>query len=259
MAKRFYQFNKEARGEDLSKRGGSNPAGIPSSGSGNDAGNEDDEILNLNEVTTKAQSFIEKNQNLILGVMGGLALLIGGYFAYNHLYKIPKQNEAITAMWQAENLFAQDSFARALENPQGTGFIDIIDEFGGTATANTAKYYAGISYLNLGKFESAIEMLEDYSPKDEITPAMKLGALGDAYAETKELDKALDLYKDAASKANNELVAPYYLNKTALLAYKLGKNDVANNAIKTLLEKYPQAMEVPDAEKLLARLEATAQ
>lgn len=251
MAKRFYQFNKEARGENLEKRGGTNPVGGSNSGD-----SADDEIINLNEVTHQAQDFYEKYQKVILGVVLGLGLLIGGYFIYKYMFQIPKQNEAVSEMWQAENLFAQDSFASALENVQGTGFLDIIDSYGGTATANTAKYYAGISYLNLGKYESAIEMLEDYSPKDDITPAMKFGALGDAYAENNDLDKALDMYKKASTTTDNEVIAPYYMNKCALLAYKLNKADEAVATMKSLIEKFPTANEVNDAEKLIARIEA---
>ncbi|HMP31198.1 MAG TPA: hypothetical protein PKD85_16445, partial [Saprospiraceae bacterium] len=106
MAKRFYQFNKEASGENLAKRGGK----FVSGGGPNQSG-DDDEILDLGEVTKEASDFYEKNQNLILGGLIALALLVGGYFAYKFLYLAPREQKAIEAMATAENLFAQDSFA----------------------------------------------------------------------------------------------------------------------------------------------------
>ena len=90
---------------------------------------------------------------------------------------------------------AQDSFILALENPGGgfEGFLDTIDNYGSTKSGNLAKYYAGISYLNLGRTEDAINYLESYRSNDDITSIMKAGALGDAYAESQSYDKALSL------------------------------------------------------------------
>ena len=257
MAKRFYQFNKQAGGENLAKRGGR----VISGGEGNQqsGSNEDDEIVDLNEVTKGASDFYEKNQKFILGGLVALALLVGGYFVYKFLYMAPREQKAIEAIAVAEGLFAQDSFATALETSSGAyeGFLDIIDNYGGTKTANTAKFYAGISYLNLGKFESAEEYLESYSPKDEITPSMKYGALGDVKAELKDLDAAIDLYAKAASSAGkNDVIAPYYLNKLGLLQYKQGKLDEALSTMNKIINDFPKSMTSADAEKLKARIEA---
>jgi TolA-binding protein len=252
MAKRFYQFNKQAQSEDLTKRGGSkliNTTGETSS--------KEDEIVNLAEVSSAASDFYAKNQKLILGVLAGLFLIIGGFLAYKYLYQAPREKKAIEAMWRAENLFAQDSFAISLENMKGgyDGFLDIIENYSGTKTANTAKYYAGISYLNLGKYDLAIEYLEDYSPKDNLTPAMKFGALGDAYAETKEMDKAISNYEKAVSSTDNEAIAPYFLNKLAMLQFKEGKLDNASSTMKKIVDEFPTSSQVTDAEKLIARIE----
>jgi hypothetical protein len=52
-------------------------------------------------------------------------------------------------MMLAQQQFEKDSFQLALTNPGGgySGFLDIIDSYSGTKTANLAKYYAGICYL----------------------------------------------------------------------------------------------------------------
>lgn len=248
MAKRFYQFNKEAQAQNVRGRQVSGGAGQSS---------EDDEIIDLAEVTHQAQDFYEKHQTLILSVIGGLALLVGGFFIYKYIFLAPKEKAAIEAIYQAEQQFARDSFSLALENPGGgfEGFLDIIDNYSGTNTANTAKYYAGVSYLNLGKYESAIEYLNDYSPKDDITPAMKFGALGDAYAETGDFDQAMSMYKKASSENVNDVITPYYLNKLGMLQFKQGDSEGAINSLKKIIADYPLSTESIDAEKLIARLE----
>lgn len=202
------------------------------------------------------ESYIAKNQKIITYVVGGLAAIALLYFAYTYLYLAPKEKKAIAAMYKAEALFAQDSFAVALEsaNPETEGFLDIIDNYSGTKAANTAKYYAGICYLNLGNIEEAINYLNKFSAPDDITGVMKTGALGDAYADQGDKDKALKQYEKAARMMDNELTAPYYLNKAAQLSFMLGKNEEAVKYFEEVNEKYPNSTEAKEAEKFIARL-----
>lgn len=215
----------------------------------------DDEIVNIVEVKEQAQDYFERNKGLVLGLLAALVLLVGGYLVWKYMIIAPKEKAAIEAMYQAETQFARDSFALALNNPGGgfDGFLDIIDGYSGTAAANTAKYYAGISYLNLGKFEAAKEYLSEYSPKDEITPQMKHGALGDVKAELGDLAGALSSYQKAASY-ENEFLTPYYLNKAALLSYKQGNMDEAKKAFQTIKDNYPLSQEARTVDAFISRL-----
>ncbi len=220
----------------------------------------DDLVIDAVEVQPQTkfniESYIAHNQKTLSYIVGGLTVIAGLYFGYKYLYLAPKEKEAVTAMYKAEDLFAQDSFAVALENanPEIEGFLSIIDNYSGTKAANTAKYYAGICYLNLGNYEEAINYLNKYSAPDEVTDIMKTGALGDAYADQGDKDKALDLYNKAAKKADNELTTPYYLNKAALLSYVMGKNEDAIKIFEEIFTKYPDTAEAKEAEKYLARL-----
>jgi TolA-binding protein len=183
--------------------------------------------------------------------------LVGGYLIYKYLYIQPKEKSAVEAMYQAEMQFAKDSFAAALDNPGGgfEGFASIAESYGGTKAGNTAKFYAGVCNLNLGKYEDAIEYLEDYSPSDDITPSVKFGALGDAHAELGDLEKAASYYEKAANNNDNEFTAPFYLNKLGLLQFSQKKNAEALATFKKIFEKYPLSQEGREAEKYIARLE----
>ncbi len=217
---------------------------------------EEETLVDIVEARDQATDFFEKNQNYILGGLLLAVLIFGGLFAYNNFYKKPKQQEAVKEMFQAERQFERDSFALALTNPGGgnPGFLDIIDQYGGTPAANIANYYAGISYLNLGKFDAAIEYLSDYSPAGNVTPAMKYGALGDAYSEKEDFDTALSNYKKAASASDNDLLTPYYLKKVGLLNEKMGNTSEASSYYKQIKEKYPDSPDGRDIDKYIARV-----
>lgn len=217
---------------------------------------QEETLVNIVEVRDQAQDFLGKYQNYILIGVGAIALLFGGLFAYNNFYKVPKQNEAIEQMYQAEFQFQRDSFVLALTNPGGgySGFLDIIDNYGGTPAANIAHYYAGISYLNLGQYDAAISYLEDFNPHGKLLPIMKYGALGDAYSESNQFDKALSFYEKAVGSADNETLTPYYLKKLAMFHEKQGNKDNALKAYTRLKQDYYNSSYGKDAEKYIERL-----
>lgn len=192
---------------------------------------------------TRAASFYEQNQKVITGVIVAIVVIVIGYLAYSHLYQKPREQEAINAIYMAEIQFEKDSFENALLSPGAgnMGLLDIIDEYSGTATANLAKYYAGISYLKLGKFEAAISYLKDFNADGNLTPITKNGAIGDAYSELEEYDKAIEYYKKAGNAGDNNYLTPYYLKKLGMLYENQGEYDDALAAYKKIKENYPQS------------------
>ena len=218
----------------------------------------DETIIDLVQARDSAQSYFEKNQVLILSIIIGLILIVGGYFAYKLLIIEPKNDRAIEEMYRAQVQFERDSFALALENPGGGygGFLDIIDDYKGTKAANLAKYFAGISYLNLGEYDAAIDFLNDYKASGDITPIMKAGAIGDAYSELGQFDKAISQYRKASAMKENELLGPYYLKKLGMLLERQGDQASALEAYEKIKQQYPNSNEGSDIEKYIARVEA---
>lgn len=216
----------------------------------------DDTLVDIVQVRDSAQDFLEENQNMVFGVLVGIVLIIGGFIGYKNFYQKPRNAEAMVQMYQAQFQFERDSFAKALTNPGGgySGFLDIINNYGGTASANSAKYYAGISYLYLGNYNEAIDFLKDFSPKGTLTPAMKSGALGDAYSELGDFNTAENYYEDAADAVDNELIAPYYLLKAAMINEKNGDIKAASKYLSKIESDYPESNEYNTAVKYLSKL-----
>ncbi len=200
-----------------------------------------DTPVDVQEVKPASAPFWETNQNLILYVLGGLAVLVMAWWGYKVLIVEPQQKEAVGAMWQAQAQFDRDSFQLALENPGGgyDGFLAIIDKYGSTDAGNLAKYYAGVCYLHMNDFEKAIQYLEDFDADGDLLPIMKYGILGDCYSEKKEFDKALSLYEKAADSGKNDLLAAYYQKKLGLLYDYQGNKDAAKKAFERLRRDFP--------------------
>ena len=216
---------------------------------------EGDVLVAPTQPQQSPQDFIDNNQNLLFYILLGAILLIGAYFAYKHLYLVPKQEEAVEQMYKAQQQFDKDSFRLALTDPGAgyPGFLDIISDYSGTEAANTANYYAGISYLHLGQYDAAIEYLEDFDATGDILPITKYGALGDAYAEKGDLEQALSYYQKAVDAGDNEILTAYYLKKVALLQEKNGNKEAAHTAYVTIRDKYPASPEAGNIEKYIFR------
>lgn len=218
----------------------------------------DETLVDLVEVKEGASDFLEENQKTILGVLAALIIVVGGYIFYNQFVIAPKEKDASAQMVQAQAMFEKDSFALALTNPGGgfMGFLDIIDDFGGTAVANSAQYYAGISYLHLGQYDAAIDYLGAFDPEGTVLAYTKFGAIGDAYAEKNDFDNALSNYEKAANAGDNEVLASYYLKKVGLLHEKQGNKEEAAEAFQKIKNEYPTSQEGTDIDKYIARVAA---
>jgi len=216
----------------------------------------------IQESYSPAASFLEKYQTVLLYVLGGIVVLVAGYWLYKYMIVGPKQQEAVAAMWQAQTLFEQDSFRMALENPGGgfDGFQALADKYSGTPAGSTASYCAGICYLHLGDYDNAISYLEKSSPDGELLPTMRFGALGDAYSEKKDFASALKHYDKAVDATENELLAAYYLKKLGMLNEFQGNKDAAIKAYERLRTDYPNqsSQDWREVEKYIYRAQGAA-
>ncbi len=214
--------------------------------------------VNQASTTTGTAPFWVTYQKQILYGIGAIAAIAVLYLGYKSMIVEPKQKEAVAAMWKAQQMFDRDSFNQALNSPglDADGFLAISDKYSGTAAGNTANYYAGVCYLNLGDFDNAIKYMEDYSPSGDFLPTMKYGILGDCYSEKQDLGKALDMYEKATKATDNESVVPMYLKKLGMLNEKQGNKDAAIAAYERIRSEFPNQAsgDWRDIEKYIYRL-----
>ncbi len=216
---------------------------------------KEDNLQELESALTRTEQFIEDNQKPIIYAVGAIVLIVVAYLGFNKFYLQPKQEEALSQMFMAENYFEKDSFNLAI-NGDGNylGFLDIIDDYGITKSANRAKYYAGISYLHLGEYEDAIDYLKGFKTDDLLLAPVKAGSMGDAYLELGKTDDALKQYKKAYSLNNNELTTPIYKTKAAGVYESTGEWKKALALYEEIKNDFPETTEGSNATKHIARV-----
>jgi tetratricopeptide (TPR) repeat protein len=208
------------------------------------------------EQATSAIPISKKNQQLIIYIIVGGLIAAGGILGYTELYQKPREAKAADAMFLAEKYFAQDSSNLVLNGDgTGKGVLYIIKEFGGTSAANLAKYYAGISYFRLGDFNKSLAYLKDFSTNAKQVQAVAYGTMGDAYAELKKNDEAIESYKKAGAHFPEDAgISSEYLYRAASLSEMNGKVDEAIAIYQEIKVKYPSSEKGMNADKYIYRL-----
>ena len=216
----------------------------------------EDQFAQIEETLSKTEQYIENNQENLVRIVGAIVVVIALFIGYQKLYIAPMEQEAQVDMFMAELYFQKDSFNLALNGDgQYLGFIDIADEYSSTKPGKLANYYAGLSYLNTGDFENAIEYLDDFSSDDIVISSLALGCIGDAYMELTDTDNALSYYEDAASYTDNEFTTPRYMLKQAMIHESNGDYADALALYKGIESDYKSSREGNGIEKYIARAE----
>jgi len=215
---------------------------------------EDEVIVNIEEVYSKSEHFIEVYKKQITYAIGIIVAIVAGYFGYLKLYLEPLESEAQSEMFHAEQYFQKDSLDKAI-NGDGVayGFVDIIDIYGGTKSANLAHYYLGISYLRQGLYEDAIEELSSFSSSDIMLTSISIGAQGDAYMELGDTESAISQYQKAASSKANDFTSPMYLFKAGQALESINEYEEAVEVYKSIEKDYPESQEGRDIAKYISR------
>lgn len=211
-----------------------------------------EETKNLSGIDKLQQTYEQNATAVNIGLVTVL-ILVAGFLYYARVLQPQKEIQAQEAIFEAQYYFEKDSFQLALNN----GLIDVAQNHGGTKAGKLAHYYAGISYFNLGDYNSAIYYLDNFKSNDDLLNAIAKGVFADALMETGETEKALVNYKKSTTITINETVAPILLYKAALAHEKNGKKQEAYNFFKEIKDTYPNSDQARDIEKYIGRVKAS--
>ena len=201
--------------------------------------------------------FFQQNRNIVLGVVGGIVLLVVGFFAYQ-AYVSSQDSTAQAELFSSVYQVEADSLKKALNGDGKTpGLLAVEDNYGATPAGNLASFYAGAALLKQGKYDEAIDHLKDFSSSDLLVQARAYALVGDAYMEKKSYDEAADYYQKAADYKPNKYFTPAYLMKLAIAYEQAKQNDKAIETYNDIIEKYAQSAEAVSARKYKSMLEAT--
>lgn len=207
----------------------------------------------VEQALNNTEHFIERYKKpLIYGAIIILVIISAG-FAYQHLYRKPLIQEALAQSFTAEQSFRADSFALALNGDGNTlGFKQIIEEYGNKA-GEAIYFYAGVSELQLGNYQSAIDYLKKYDGDDLVFQARAICNIGDAYAGLQNYKEAVNQYIKAAKHVDNPFAAGYLL-KAGIMYEELGETAKALETYEEIKVKYPQTIEGYEIDKYIAKI-----
>ncbi len=208
----------------------------------------------------KTEEFIYANGKSLLTALAVIVVVAGGYFGYKYMYAAPRAEKAAGAIYVAEQLFAVDSFALALNGDgNNDGFLQVIGRYGSTPQGNVAKHYAGICYLKLGDQANALKYLSMYKSQKgapaEIINAQNLGLQGDINMQQGKDKEAAAFYDNAVAASANPFTAPIFLKKAGLCYEKLGDKKTALERYGRIRDEFGSSMEARDIDKYIGRAE----
>ncbi len=216
------------------------------------------------DVVEKAKNFWAKFSKPIIIIGSVLILAIGGWLAYKNLVKEPNEQKSADLIFPAEKIFDKmaqtgfnkDSINLVLNGGNGfSGVLKIASGYSGTDAGNRAEFIAGACYLHSGDFNNAVKHLKEFSTSATQVQTAAYTMLGDAYAELKKNDDALDYYKKAAKvNEKDEFMTAESLFRAALFAETIGKDKDAIEFFKKIKDDYPKSTHAAEVDKYLARL-----
>ena len=199
---------------------------------------------------SKTEAFFEKNKKVITIAVVAIIVIVVGAILFNNYYLEPRSNEASTELGKSQELFDSQQYDKAL-----AGFQKVANDYSSTNAGNLAQLYIGLCQANLGKWQEAVNALEQFSGKGDqmISPAAE-GALGNAYANLKQLDKAVEHLKKAAKMADNNSLSPTFLIQAGEILESQGKKEEALKLYQEVKDKYFNSMQYQTIDKYIERV-----
>jgi len=211
-------------------------------------------MANVGQTLSNTEQYLEENYKTLLiglGIIVSIVVLIW----LSKIFLSKRNDEAQSQIFQAERYFEMDSLRLALYGDGNyLGFLDVAKSYKRTKAGNLARYGAGICFLHLGEYESAIEFLSKYSKKDKVIGSLAIGAIGDAYVELGDLEKGIAEYIKAADFANNSFNSPVFLMKAGEIYELTGKYSDALKMYERIENEYSSSTEGLSIERYIARV-----
>lgn len=228
--------------------------------------NTEETILDVQEVYTKSELFIENNKKALLGFLAIVVLAILAFFMYNNFVRIPAIANANEEAHMAEMYFMMDSLETAKTGGDTfEGLQNIVDDHAGTPVGMRANYQLGIINRDNGDFEAALENFKAAKFDSPLLGAMANGNIGDCLVEigasyeegtdaNSKFKEALPYFKKAAKSSKDEITTQLYYKKAANVFLKLEMYKEAVSMYDGILDASTNvnSLEFKDATKLRA-------
>jgi len=203
-------------------------------------------------------TWIKQNQGAVIAGVVAFIALVGGiiWFVTNSSAKEVSARDAIVF---AENQFMLGNFDTALyggDNTNQVGLIEIVSRYRRTTAGNLALYYAAVSELNLGNYESALDFITDYKPIRGVMGVAPISLHGVILMQLERYSDAVRVFERAAEWDVNESTTPFNLHLAAEAAFAAGNHRRASDLVNRIKTEFPDSPQFTQAQQLNGKLSA---
>jgi len=192
----------------------------------------------------------KSNKNLRNGAfaIGGILVIVLGYFAYRQFMWKPANEKSKDSTWVALNHIAKDSTDLAIEE-----LTVQVKKYDGKIGGEVDQFLLARQLMKNGEFDAALKELNGVDVSDTYVHIMSIGLQADCYSELENYTEAASLYKKAAAMTPNEFTTPMYLLKAGLCLEEIKNFKEAEKCYTEIRDEYPAFGNQKHIEKYIAR------
>jgi len=203
----------------------------------------------------KVTKYYEEHRRTIsIAVTAVVAVVIlAGIYLKN---RADTNERASLQLSQVTPLFDSGQFQLAIDGVPARniqGLKAIVEESGSTPVGEIARFYLASAYLNLGKYQEALELFEDFSPSDDQLATGRYAGIGACQDGLGEYAKAGASYEKAAGVNAKDLRVPEYLSNAARAYARAGEKERALEIYRRLKKNHSTTVYGRDADRYIAQ------
>ncbi|MDD2961065.1 MAG: tetratricopeptide repeat protein [Muribaculaceae bacterium] len=167
-------------------------------------------IDEINDSLSSIEQHVENNKKIITWSILGIVVVAAVILGYVYGIHIPNKEKSINAISQADIQLAQGNDSIALAQ-----YMNVANEYS-NASGNRAALESAILLYKNGKYQEALNYLDQYDATESLVGAAANSLKGDCYVNLKNYDGALSSYDKALKiSADNSLYTPVFMMKKA--------------------------------------------
>jgi tetratricopeptide (TPR) repeat protein len=207
------------------------------------------------DLYARALLFYDEYRRLAQGI--GVALLVLVLAIPGYIYYHQQQEQAANQqLGQILPVYEQGKYQQALDGTgDQAGLLTIADNYSNTDAGNLATFYAANALYRLEEYDRARTYFQRFEKEQDFLGASAFAAQAAIQENKGSLQKAAELYEQAASQYENKLTAPRYLLNAGQAYEEAGQYEAAMDAYQRIQEEYPESDQATKAEQYRARAE----